>query len=115
MYSKVFSATYKRASVVPIQGRVSHTVQNAAIVPQVAIKVATASNEASTNPHFPSRAILADIGPMTQIMKAENEPRKAIRELNSGTIIDTVIDNTATDTRSTMKTTRLKSRRAVEG
>jgi hypothetical protein len=76
--------------------------------------MAIASNETSTKPHLPSRAILADIGPITQIMKAENEPRKAIRELNSGTMIDTKIDNAGMDMRPTMKNTRLKSLRAVE-
>lgn len=58
---------------------------------------------------------MADIGPMTQIMKAENEPRKAIRELNSGTRIETVIDSTGMDTRSAMKSMRFKSCWVVEG
>lgn len=93
---------------------VCHAVQNAASVPQVAITVAITSNEASIKLHLPWRATLADIGPMTQIMKAENEPMNAMRELNSGTRTDTKIDSAGTDIRSTMKNTRFESRRAVE-
>ena len=94
--------------------RAFHTVQNAANVPQVAIKMAITSNEASTNLHLPSRAILAEIGPMTQMMKAEKEPRKAIRELKSGTRIDTMTASRGTDMRSIMKSMRFKSRWTVE-
>ena len=101
IYSKVFSL-YKRAF---------HAVKNAATVPQIVIKMVTASNEASMNPHLPSRAILANIGPIIQVVKLRNEPKKAIRELNSGMRIDTIIHSTGMDKRSTMKIMRFKSRR----
>jgi hypothetical protein len=41
--------------------------------------------------------ILAATGPITHNMKAEKEPRNAIIELNSGTRIETKIDNTVTE------------------
>jgi hypothetical protein len=45
-------------------------------------------------------AIFAEMGPMTQITKAEKEPRNAIDELNSGTRIDTPTASNVNETLS---------------
>lgn len=77
-----------------------HVVQNAQNVPHTAIEVETPSKVASYHRHRPVIAIFAEIGPMTQMTKAEKEPKNAIRELNCGTRIETRIDMTGTRIRS---------------
>lgn len=57
-------------------------------VPHIAIQMASTMTMQSKAPHFFSMIIFADIGPITQSMNAENEPRNAIKALNSGTIIE---------------------------
>lgn len=78
----------------------SHAVENAENVPQTAIKEDTPSRTASYHLHCPVIAIFAEIGPITQMTKAEKEPRNAIRELNCGTRIETKIDKSGTIIRS---------------
>lgn len=75
-------------------------IQNAENVPHTAIKVETPNRIASYHRHRPVIAIFAEIGPMTQMTKAEKEPRNAIRELNCGIRIETRIDMTGTIIRS---------------
>lgn len=83
--------------------------RKAAPVPHIAITDASASKNPSHSPHFRSRATFADIGPITARMKAENEPRIAIIELNSGTRIETVIARQTSITRSKMSKMRLNA------
>lgn len=52
----------------------------------------------SKMPQRPASMIFAVIGPITQSMKAEKEPRNAIIELNSGTRIETRIESDVTKT-----------------
>lgn len=82
--------------------------QNAAIVPQIAITVATPKNTTSQNEARPAIATFAEIGPITQSKKEENEPRKAIIELNSGTKIDTPIENMTNIVRSMIVNVRFR-------
>lgn len=77
-----------------------YDVQNAENVPHTAIKVQMPSRATSYQGHRPVITIFADIGPMTQMTKAEKEPRKAIRELNCGIRIETRIDMAGTMIRS---------------
>lgn len=69
---------------------------NAATVPHIAMRVPTMMMKASNQPHRLSITTLATTGPTIEIMKAENDPTKAIIELNPGIMIETVIDEVVT-------------------
>lgn len=71
------------------------------MVPQIAMTLVTTSTNASNGRHRPVSAICAAIGPITQIVMAAKEPRKAIMELKFGTRIDTLTDSTGRRIRST--------------
>ena len=80
--------------------RVVHRVyKKAATVPQIAMIVPTTIINVSKRLHFPSILTLAITGPTMDIIKAENEPTKAIIELNSGIMIETEMDSVVTNTR----------------
>ena len=59
--------------------------------------ITTAVTNKNTSQRFarPLRAIFAETGPITHKRNAENAPRKAIMELNSGTRIDTATERKA--------------------
>ena len=68
-------------------------------VPHDAIAMPINRIEPSHLLHFPSMAIFALMGPMTQMRNEKREPRMPIIELNSGMAIETAMAITATRTR----------------
>ena len=77
-------------------------------VPQDAIATPISKIEPSNLLHFLSMAILALIGPMTQMRKEKREPRIPIIELNSGMAIETATANMAIRIRWMTAPNRLK-------
>jgi hypothetical protein len=69
-----------------------YVFQKAAAVPQTAMMIAETRTILSNIPYRPVSAIFAEIGPITQMINAENEPRNAIMEPNSGIRIDIPTD-----------------------
>lgn len=72
------------------------------MVPHVAMMTAVANKTASHNLQRPVKATFADTGPMTQRRNAENDPRKAIIELNSGTRMEATTETMVNIARSTV-------------
>src|ERR1700722_7172812 len=91
---------------VPLGSFSRHMVQNAAAVPHIAMTLAVIKRKISSNPYRCVSAIFAEMGPMTQMTKAEKDPRKAIEELNSGTSIDIPTDRSVNRTLSTTNNAR---------
>lgn len=86
-----------------------HT-EKADTVPHVAMTTAIIKSIASHLLHFFCKATFADTGPITQSMNAENEPRKAIIELNSGKNIETAMQRQVKAERSMMTRISLEKR-----
>lgn len=86
-----------------------HT-EKADTVPHVAITIAIIKSPASHLLHFFCKATFADTGPITQSINAENDPRKAIIELNSGKNIETAMQRQVKAERSMMTRTSLEKR-----
>lgn len=68
---------------------------------------------ASTQLHFLLSAIFAETGPITQSIKAENEPTNAIIELKSGMKMETATERHAKTERSITTSRSVKKRGLV--
>ena len=73
---------------------------NAAIVPQMAIIMPANNIRPSPIDNRPTKAAFAVMGPITQRINAEKEPRNAINVLKSGNSIETATDRHAKTVRS---------------
>jgi hypothetical protein len=71
----------------------------ATAVPHAAITIAITRMIQSNGLALPSIAIFAQIGPMTQIKNAENDPRNAMTDSNSGIAMETTTDRKVVKTR----------------
>ena len=74
--------------------------QKAAPVPQPAIITAITNRTTSQKVRRPANEPFANTGPMTQIKKAENDPRNAMIASNSGMTMDTMTARKVTSVRS---------------
>lgn len=75
-----------------------YALRNPATVPQIAMQTPRVRSPPSKTLQRPPSMILAETGPITHIIKAENEPRKAIIELKSGMRIENRTERRVTAT-----------------
>lgn len=72
--------------------------RKAAMVPHIAITIPKPRTPASKMEQWPASMIFAEIGPITHNINAENAPRNAITELNSGIRMEKTTERTVTRT-----------------
>jgi len=99
---------------VPSHFLISHT-KMAATVPHIAIAAPTTIRAPSRMLQLPSIITFAKMGPIIESKKAENDPRKAINELNSGIKTETATARVVKHIRCRIPSARFHPKREPAG